>query len=1269
MQRKQFKFLFILGIGMLVVSGMGPTPAFIESDAELNTYNHKIQPDDHAPKPMEQVPQCPAETRYYLEDFTTTTYQDSANTNVSDWGNGNLRLPRKTPTLAGSYNTPNLAFGVFVSGDYAYVADRASGLQVINITNPLQPSLAGSCNTPYLAYDVFVSGDYAYVADSISGLQVINITNPSQPSLASSYDTPGDARGVFVNGDYAYVADVGWGLQVINITNPLQPSLAGSYNTPSFAYGVFVSGNYAFVADSSSGLQVINIINPSQPSLAGSYDTSGQALGVFVSGDYAYIADDTSGLQVINITNPSQPSLAGAHNTPDNALGVFVCGDYAYIADDTSGLQVINITNPLQPSLAGSYDTPGAAFAVVVSGDYAYVADWFSGLQVIKIADYITPSSVGSYNTPNMALSVFVSGDYAYVADWISGLQVINITNPSQPSLAGSYGTLDHAFSVFVSGDYAYVAIGSLGLQVINVTDPSQLSPVGSYNTPSMAYDVYVSGDYAFVADVSSGLQVINITDPSQPSLADSYNTPDRAFGVFVSGDYAYVADGDSGLQVINITDPSHLSLAASYDTPDEAYNVFVSGDYAYVADYDSGLQVINITNPSQPSLAGSYNTPNAARDVFVNGDYAYVADMDSGLQVINVTDPSHPSPASSYNTPHLAHGVYVSGDYAYVADGTSGLQVVEVMWRRWRQFESLAVAQSLLVFDAISTSVVSATLSVQQLKPPNTLVNYYLSADNGSHWESVIPDVEHIFVHRGGQFVWKAVLSTSHSLVAPTASSLAITYVSQLDAPILLAPVDGMSINDNAPTFEWTMVSGAASYLLQLDRVTSFDSVNLINTTVVSLTYSPSSALEDGMWFWRVVAKDIVGDWGVFSSTRSLDIETGLPVWDQTPSSQVCELGLPFWYDLNASDPSGLDQWWINDTARFAVDGAGVITNTTRLSVDQYGLQVWVNDTYNNILTGVFTISVQDTTAPTWDQTPSHQSIAFGERLRYDLNASDLSGIHYYWINDTTHFTIDSNGLISDAQNLAIDIYWLEVRAYDPYGYYCGAIFNVTVHGVIPDTQPPTWVTTPTNQVLEYGVLLDYQLAASDPSGLDAWWLNDTANFNIGSNGRIISIGVLTSGVFGVRIFVNDTYGNVLIDTFTVIVEDTTSPTWVQTPTSQTLEFGDMFFYDVDAFDLSGIDHYWVNETTHFTIDENGCISNATTLAVGIYWIEVRAYDPYDRYCSATFVVTVEEPTPTPTEPSPLMLPVIAIGSFIGGAAIVGIGTFMFLRHRKKPP
>ncbi|MDB9451743.1 DUF4347 domain-containing protein [Dolichospermum circinale] len=87
------------------------------------------------------------------------------------------------PTLVGNYNTSGGAWGVQVVGNYAYVADYYSGLQIIDISNPTTPTLKGNYDTSGIADGVQVVGNYAYVADYNSGLQIIDISNPTTPTL------------------------------------------------------------------------------------------------------------------------------------------------------------------------------------------------------------------------------------------------------------------------------------------------------------------------------------------------------------------------------------------------------------------------------------------------------------------------------------------------------------------------------------------------------------------------------------------------------------------------------------------------------------------------------------------------------------------------------------------------------------------------------------------------------------------------------------------------------------------------------------------------------------------------------------------------------------------------------------------------------------------------------------------------------------------------------------------------------------------------------
>jgi hypothetical protein len=53
---------------------------------------------------------------------------------------------------------------VFVKDNYAYCAS-VSGLLIFNVSNPSNPQLVGKLLMPNSARGVYVSGNYAYVAD------------------------------------------------------------------------------------------------------------------------------------------------------------------------------------------------------------------------------------------------------------------------------------------------------------------------------------------------------------------------------------------------------------------------------------------------------------------------------------------------------------------------------------------------------------------------------------------------------------------------------------------------------------------------------------------------------------------------------------------------------------------------------------------------------------------------------------------------------------------------------------------------------------------------------------------------------------------------------------------------------------------------------------------------------------------------------------------------------------------------------------------------
>jgi hypothetical protein len=212
------------------------------------------------------------------------------------------------------------ASGVFVKDKLAYLADGTGGLKIIDVSNPAAPSLLGEYHIKGWAANIFISGNYAYLAESMSsgrytesggGFKIFDISMPSAPVLVGEMPTEiiKTASDVYVNGAYAYVAESRGDLNIIDVSVPSAPSLVGNYQGTGYPHitGIDHSGNYVYLASGSTGLQMIDISSPSQPQLAASYSNIEEASAVFVSGNYICVTDrDTGKLYILQSSSVSQ---------------------------------------------------------------------------------------------------------------------------------------------------------------------------------------------------------------------------------------------------------------------------------------------------------------------------------------------------------------------------------------------------------------------------------------------------------------------------------------------------------------------------------------------------------------------------------------------------------------------------------------------------------------------------------------------------------------------------------------------------------------------------------------------------------------------------------------------------------------------------------------------------------------------------------------------------------------------------------------------------
>jgi len=285
--------------------------------------------------------------------------------------------------------SPAVAAGVEAGADASFEGSAQTGpvFDADGCYPDLQPfevAVMGNRPTADVALGVALRDEYAFVADGLGGLQVLDVREPTAPLQAGNYDTPGYAQGVTVRGDYAYVADGPGGLVILDVTDPRSPTLAGTCATDGFAYGVAVSGNYAFVGGGAAGLEVVDVSDPRSPVLVGCYDVCGTAWGVAVSGDYAFVAGGASGLHVVDIAFPTSPFLVASYDTRSMVIGVTVANGFAYLAGGTTGIQVLSIADPASPTLIARALSSDFAYGVSIRGNHVYVAGAANGLQIMQ---------------------------------------------------------------------------------------------------------------------------------------------------------------------------------------------------------------------------------------------------------------------------------------------------------------------------------------------------------------------------------------------------------------------------------------------------------------------------------------------------------------------------------------------------------------------------------------------------------------------------------------------------------------------------------------------------------------------------------------------------------------------------------------------------------------------------------------------------------------------------------------------------------------------
>jgi len=337
---------------------------------------------------------------------------------------------------------------------------------------------------------------------------------------------------------------------------------------------------------------------------------------------------------------------------------------------------------------------------------------------------------------------------------------------------------------------------------------------------------------------------------------------------------------------------------------------------------------------------------------------------------------------------------------------------------------------------------------------------------------------------------------------------------------------------------------------------------------------------------------------------------------------------------NYSVSDNTALDTcWYSNDTMseNTTITCGNNITDVIWIE-GQHNVTVWANDTSNNLNISSVTFYI-DTIAPFLNITfPINYTNTTDNTL--PINYSVSADVDTCWYSNDTY---SENTTIACGTNITT-ITWTDDQ--HNFTLWANDSFNNINESFVTfliDTTPPIFSPALENQTLGDNESLSYDIDAVDVGiGLESITINDTHGglFTINSGtGLLENASSLLDqvGEFLFNVTINDSLNNehsqilnVSITNSTIIIVDTTPPTW-DNLRNFTHITNTSFSEFMTASDDVGIDTYVLNDTSIFNISQSGLITNVTNLSrIEIQYLNITINDTSNNIVSAIFYINI---------------------------------------------
>ncbi len=339
----------------------------------------------------------------------------------------------------------------------------------INVTSPSIPgesitffAIVASVDTPDQPTDLDISGNYVFIADRFSGLQIVDVSNPLNPKIINRLseikflEKSLSSQCLSIRNNICYLANYDPNkLFIIDVNNPEDIDFQKDSNDDGVPDAVLryidlpvevsdvpirslINSHYIFILyqkeiKENGKVVIIDISDLTVPTFTTSViDIGGIPSDFKIKDNFLYVASGDSGITLINISKPSSPAILNAFGGIVSS-SILISDNYLYYVDYDNKLHVFDISIPKSPIEISSILTIEGRYAdIAISDNFLYLASQETGIQVLDVSDKNNIKLIGKIDTPSIAQSIKISGNFAYILDEAFGLYVVSIPGTNE---------------------------------------------------------------------------------------------------------------------------------------------------------------------------------------------------------------------------------------------------------------------------------------------------------------------------------------------------------------------------------------------------------------------------------------------------------------------------------------------------------------------------------------------------------------------------------------------------------------------------------------------------------------------------------------------------------------------------------------------------------------------------------------------------------------------------------------------------------------------